>query len=151
MIQRTAWMVLQGERAGHKNLTGLSPSQRARFSELTIDAVKNDPFCRVEETFGEYLQGQNCPPDLYGVIVWLSAFSVPGQDPERVSALMDVVLSRLGFTEDTERQRPIPSQNLYWLETLVEAFLVIAPQLPRSFTTRLRRIQVSCEKLIQGV
>lgn len=149
MIQRTAWMVIQGERAGHKNLTGLAPSQRVRFSELTIECVKTDPFREVEAAFRQYLAGQNAPPDLYSVIVWLSAFTVDGQEPYRAKVFLDLVLERLGFGEDADSQTPIPTSHLYWLETLIESFLRISPQLPPAFTTRLRRLQGRCDKMLQ--
>jgi len=149
MIQRTAWMVIQGERAGHRNLTGLTPSQRGRFSELTIEVCKSDPFKDVEAAFRQYLAGQNAPPDLYSVIVWLSAFTVDGQEAYRAKVFLDLVLERIGFREDADSQTPIPTSHLYWLETLVESFLRISPQLPPAFTARLRRLQISCDKMLQ--
>lgn len=150
MVQRTAWMVIQGERAGHKNLTGLAPSQRARFSELTIEVCKTTPFQEVEEAFRRYLAGQNSPPDLYSVIVWLSAFTVNGQEPYRAKVFLDLVLERLGFQEDADSQTPIATSHLYWLETLVDSFLRISVQLPPAFTTRLRRLQICCERMLQS-
>ena len=152
MIHRTAWMIALGTRAGSKNLTELPPDQRIKFAESTIEDLKFLTFQELEDVFEAYLENQSLPPHLLSVTVWLSAFTVPGHHPYRANRILDLILDRIGYLEDTElHQENIPHSHLLWLETLIEGFLRISDELPRSFATRLRRVYRDCQAMLEKV
>lgn len=152
MIHRTAWMIAMGTRAGNQNLAALPREQRVRFAESTIEDLKFLTFQELEEVFKAYLEQQSLPPHLLSVTVWLSAFTVPGHHPYRANRLFDLILDRIGYLEDTElHQQGIPTSHLLWLEALIEVFLRISDELPRSFATRLRRVHRDCHSMLEKV